>query len=452
MSSVAEGERGRPVRAIVIGAGERGRTYAQYAIERPELFQIVGVAEPREYWRQHVAATYVIEPQHVFADWREAAAVVKFADCAIIATQDAMHADPAVAFVDLGYHILLEKPMAVTKEDCLRIHAAVKRNNVMLSVCHVMRCSPYSLKLRQLTRQLGTVVNVQHIEPVGFWHQTHSYVRGNWRNEAASTFMLMAKSCHDIDYILYLMEKPPRAVSSFGSLRHFRQDQKPAGAADRCLDCPIEADCAFSAKKIYLNVPPAEPLPIEDCAGAVSRPSTTGWYNGRSGAVAGNTSWPLSVLHETPTVETITEALRTGPYGRCVYDCDNDVVDNQVVNFQFADGATASFTMVAFTEATCVRTTKVFGTKGEITADGETIRHFDFHTRVVTEYKPTVATTSTKLRGHGGADYYLIENFVQGVRSNDPSVLLTGADESLQSHLMVFAAEEARRTDRVVHL
>ncbi|ETW04903.1 hypothetical protein, variant 1 [Aphanomyces invadans] len=349
-----------PVRAIVVGAGQRGRTYAQYALEHPDLFKVVGVAEPRQYWRNYMASTHDISSQFVFEDWTTAAATPKFADCVIIATQDALHADPAVAFADLGYHILLEKPMAVTKSDCLRIHAAVKRNNVMLSVCHVMRCSPYSLKLRELTREIGTVVNIQHIEPVGFWHQVHSYVRGNWRREADATFMLMAKSCHDIDYIHFLMEKPPRAVSSFGSLVHFRAENMPSGATDRCLDCPVENDCVYSAKKVYLNVPPIEVSPPSTvdigsvnahAVEVVPRKSTVPWYNGDRSAAAGYQGWPLSVLHDEPTMDSITEALRVGPYGRCVFACDNDVVDNQVVNFQFADGATASFTMVAFSEA-----------------------------------------------------------------------------------------------------
>ncbi|RLO03864.1 hypothetical protein DYB28_002454, partial [Aphanomyces astaci] len=280
---------------------------------------------------------YKIAPENVFSDWKEAAKVAKFADAVIIATQDAMH---AVAFADLGYHILLEKPMAVTKEDCLRIYEATQRNNVMLSVCHVMRCSPYSQKLRELCGRIGKVVNIQHLEPVGFWHQVHSFVRGNWS----------------------------------------RQDTA------------------------------------------------------------------------TPNVDTITEALRTGPYGRCVYSCDNDVVDNQVVMFQYKDGSTASFTMVAFTESQCARKTKVFGTTGELTGDGTTIRHFDFLTRVVTEYTPSAPPATSKLRGHGGADYFLVENFVEGVRTNNPEVLMTGAAESLKSHLMVFAAEEARLKDTVISL
>ncbi|KAF0715176.1 Aste57867_3525 [Aphanomyces stellatus] len=468
-------EEGQPVRAIVIGAGQRGRIYAQYAEERPDLFQSTRgggraadvLAGTHDQDVRHLALTqspygmtharhpsrYSIAPEHVFVDWKDAAAVPKFADAVIIATQDAMHADPAVAFADLGYHILLEKPMAPTKAECIRIFDATQRNNVMLSVCHVMRCSPYSRKLRELTGLVGKVVNVQHLEPVGFWHQAHSFVRGNWRREDEATFMLMAKSCHDIDYIHFLMQKEPRAVSSFGSLVHFRKEDKPEGAADRCLDCPVEASCAYSAKRMYLNDCNVDIPDVEDLGdGVVRKKSTGGWYNGKVAPSTGYKAWPLEVLHENPTVETITEALRTGPYGRCVYECDNDVVDNQVVNFQYQDGSTASFTMIAYTESQCMRKTKIFGTHGELTSDGTTITHFDFLSRVVTEYTPSKINAASKLKGHDGADFFLVENFVHGVRTNDPDVLMTGAAESLKSHLMVFAAEEARLTDSVVHL
>ncbi|OQR83703.1 oxidoreductase domain-containing protein [Thraustotheca clavata] len=444
-----------PVRALVVGAGQRGRQYAEYALERPDLLTIVGVAEPLDYRRHYMAKAHTISSERVFTTWTEAAQVEKFADCVIIATQDSMHADLAVAFADLGYHILLEKPMAVTKEDCVRIHAAAKRNKIMLAVCHVMRCTPYSLKLRELATSIGNVVNIQHIEPVGFWHQVHSYVRGNWRNQQESTFMLMAKSCHDIDYLQFLMQKDVRAVSSFGSLFHFREENKPQGAGDRCTSCPIEESCVYSAKKMYLGVEPGnmDTIDIENCDGSKASitPSKQSWYCGKASASQGHQGWPLNVLHEDPTVENITKELENGRFGRCVYKCDNDVVDNQVVNFQFVDGSTASFTMVAFTEQQCVRTTRIFGTHGELTGNGSTIRHFDFLTRKVTEITPSSGPV-TRLTGHGGADYFLIENFVRGVRENDESVLLTGADESLKSHLMVFAAEEARLKDTVVHM
>ncbi|KDO16528.1 hypothetical protein SPRG_17956 [Saprolegnia parasitica CBS 223.65] len=269
--------------------------------------------------------------------------------------------------------------------------------------------------------------------------------------------MLMAKSCHDIDYLQFLMQKDVRAVSSFGSLYHFRPENKPPGATDRCLDCPVEASCVYSAKKMYLDGPShvaVNPVEIEHCDGSRSRtvPSSGAWYAGQRSATVGHSTWPLTVLHEQPTVANITHELEIGRFGRCVYAGDNDVVDNQVVNFQFVDGATASFSMVAFTEAMCVRTTRVFGTHGELTGNGSTIRQFDFLTRKITEITPASGPSTSRLSGHGGADFFMIANFVQGVRTNDASVLLTGADESLASHLMVFAAEEARLTDSVVHM
>uniref|UniRef100_UPI00358F8EE2 uncharacterized oxidoreductase SP_1686-like isoform X3 n=1 Tax=Myxine glutinosa TaxID=7769 RepID=UPI00358F8EE2 len=252
-----------------------------------------------------------------------------------------MHKEPAIAFASKGYHILLEKPMAVTEKDCKEVIAATKQAGVMLCVCHVLRYSPATIKIKELLNAgaIGDVVHIQHLEPVGFEHFAHSFVRGNWRNEKESAFSLLCKSCHDIDLINYWMDdKRCLKVSSFGSLSHFTKDDKPAGASDRCLDCMVEESCPYSAKKIYLE--PAQ---------------------------RGVTGWPLSVIcpDSQVTVGAITEALRSGPYGRCVYQCDNDVVTNQVVNMEFEEGATAALTMIAFSQKVCVRKTTIYGTKDE---------------------------------------------------------------------------------------
>ena len=234
--------------------------------------------------------------------------------------------------------------------------------------------------------------------------------------------MLLAKSCHDIDLIHYFMNHEPcAAISSFGSLKHFRPECKPEGAADRCLDCSIESTCPYSAKKIYL---------------------------GR--LAQGRTEWPVDVVDPLATEETLTQALRHGPYGRCVYSCDNDVVDNQVVNMMFSGGQTASFTMTAFTDDRG-RQTKIFGTRGQIIGDSKVIQVFDFLTDKKTEYDLGNANI-TNTGGHGGGDYNLIRCFVDGVRNKDQSLLLSGADETLASHRMVFAAEKARLENRVVEL
>ena len=414
-----------PVRIVIIGAGGRGSGYATFAAQHPDRARIVGVAEPRDFYRERMVEKYAISAEHVFTDWRQVAQQERFADAVIVATQDAMHVEPAVAFAEKGYHMLLEKPMAPDEEGCRQIHAAVTRAGVVSAVCHVMRYTAYTHRLKSLIDAglIGDVVSIQHLEPVGYWHQAHSFVRGNWRNEAESSFMLLAKSCHDLDWLRYIAGMPCEKLSSFGSLKHFRKEEKPAAAGDsaRCLDCAHEPQCPYSAKKIYL--------------GRLEQ---------------GHTGWPVDVLTPDVTVEGITTALRSGPYGRCVYECDNDVVDNQVVNMQFAGGRTAAFTMTAFNQANN-RKTHIFGTLGELYGDGSRIEHFDFLTDRTGEID-TSAPDGSILGGHGGGDYGLMHSFVEAVATRDQSKVLSGPDESLETHLMVFAAERSRRNGTVERL
>jgi predicted dehydrogenase len=415
----------KPVNYIVIGAGGRGTGYAGFAGRHPDRAEVVGVAEPREPARMRLVTEHDIPPDNIFTNWVDAAAREKFADAAVITTQDAMHTEPAIAFAEKGYHILLEKPMAPTADECRRIVEAVKANGVMLAVGHVMLYTPYTQMLKRLLDEgaIGEIVSMQHLEPVGYWHQAHSFVRGNWRNEAESSFMLLAKSCHDIDWIRYIMAERCQSVSSFGSLRHFRKAEKPpeAGDALRCLDCDYEPRCPYSAKKLYF--------------GCLER---------------GHTGWPVNVITFDLTPKGIEKALREGPYGRCVYECDNDVVDNQVVNMQFESGKTASFSMVAFTRQGH-RRTRIFGTRGEIYGNGQQIHIHHFVTGE-TEVIDTAQSVSSIAGGHGGGDYGLMAAFIEAVANNNPANLLSGPDETLESHLIVFAAEQARREHRVVDL
>ncbi len=410
-----------PVTLIVIGAGSRGATYAGYAAQHPEQVRIVGVADPREFYRRQVAVQHTIPPEYIFADWREAAAQPKFADGVIIATPDQVHVEPAIAFAGLGYHLLLEKPMALNAADCCRIVDAARANDVMVAVCHVLRYTAYTQQVKAIiaSGRLGEIVSLQHLEPVGFWHQAHSFVRGNWRNETESSSMLLAKSCHDLDWIRYIMDRRCTQVSSFGSLKHFRRAEQPQGAADRCLECSVEATCPYSAARIYLE--------------RVRR---------------GETDWPVAILTPNVTMEGVTEALRTGHYGRCVYACDNDVVDHQVVAMQFEGGAAATFTMTAFTRAR-PRETRIFGTRGELYGDGQKIAVYDFLTGQ-TEALDTQLSDGLILSGHGGGDEGLMRRFVAALSRNDPREILSGPDATLESHMMVFAAEQARREQRVV--
>ncbi|KAG6817192.1 hypothetical protein H0H87_011550 [Tephrocybe sp. NHM501043] len=421
-----------PVTIAVVGCGQRGKNYSRYALLRPSLCKIVAIAEPRPLTQSAFAVEHAIDSTLVFHDWRallaasaETIATVgtRLADAVVVAVQDRMHLEVTLAFAAQGYHILCEKPMATTPEECVRMADAVKRSGRVFGMGHVMRYSPYSKELSRILHSgaLGSLVNVVHVEPVGYYHFAHSFVRGNWNNETTSSFSLLTKSCHDIDMLCHwFAPEAPKRVSSFGSLQHFRKSAKPAqaGAATRCLDCAAEKDCPYSSKKIYL-----EP---------VSK---------------GNTRWPASTIVDgVPDIENITTALSEGPYGLCVYESANDVCDHQVVNLEFANGATASFTMVAYTSLICERQSRLHFTHGEIVGDMESFVVTDFRTGVKTRHTPTKELGG----GHGGGDLGLMGAFVEAVRSGEQGVLGTDVEEVMKSHMTVFAAEKSRREGRVV--
>jgi predicted dehydrogenase len=410
-----------PVSVVIVGAGERGAGYARWIRSHPDRALVVGVAEPREVRRARLAAEHGIPAQNAAADWTDLADRARFADAVLICTQDRMHAGPAEAFAAAGYHILLEKPMAPDETGCRRIVATVEKAGVMLAVGHVMRYTPYTRAVKQVidSGQLGDVMSVQHLEPVGFWHQAHSYVRGNWRRADLAASMLLAKSCHDLDWLAYILGRAPLKVSSFGHLTHFTAANRPPGAADRCLSCPVEASCPYSAPRLY--------------RGLLER---------------GEHRWPLSAVIEDFTPAALEAALNEGPYGRCVYACDNDVVDHQVLALEFPGGATATFTMTAFTRG-AGRATRLFGTRGELTGDGQAIRVYDFLTRTEQLITHAPAGAMNAAGGHGGGDAGLMDAFTAAVATGNRELIASGPRESLASHLAVFAAERARREGTV---
>jgi len=410
----------KPVTIAVVGAGLRGREYARLA-EQSGRGRVVAVAEPDPVRRSAFQQAYGMERSSVFEGWADLAAAPKIADVAIIATQDRQHADPAVRLAGLGYHLLLEKPMAPTEADARRIVDAVEAAGVIGAVCHVLRYTSYTRALKALIDEgrLGELINVQHLEPVGWWHQAHSFVRGNWRNSAESGPMLLTKSCHDLDWLAYLLGGVPKSVASFGGLAHFRRGKKPAGAAERCLDCAVESSCPYSAKRLYLNC-----LEDDDLA-----------------------EWPLPAVTPFRDRDSVLAALREGPYGRCVYDCDNDVVDHQVVAMELADGATVSFTMTAFTPYE-QRKTRIFGTHGYLSGNGARLRLVDFRTGA----SETIETGDSVVAGHDDGDDGVVDAFLAAVASGDPALIRSDAATSLAGHRVVWAAEQARLTGTVVTL
>ncbi len=416
----------KPVSVIIIGAGGRGQGYANLIKELGDRATVTAVAEPREFQRNAIGEKFNIPEEKRFHCWSEVAKLPKFADAVFICTMDGLHEAPALAFAKLGYNILLEKPIAPTAEASRRIADAIREAGVIFGVCHVLRYTVYTRMFKKILQsgRIGKVISLQHLESVGHWHQAHSFVRGNWRNEKESSFMLLQKCCHDVDWIRYLMDRPCDSVASFGSLQHFTAENQPEGAGDRCTECPaeIEQNCPYSAMKIYL----------------------------RDRIFKNQRGWPTDIITDDLTTDGVLKALKKGPYGRCVYKCDNDVVDNQVVCMSFKDGCTAEMTMTAFCGDG--RVTRVFGTKGSICGDGEKIVITDFMTGEVETVDTNIANDGGILSGHGGGDGGIVDSFIAAIETGDTSHILSGLDESLESHLMTFAAEESRRTGNVVKI
>ncbi|MCL2552563.1 MAG: Gfo/Idh/MocA family oxidoreductase [Actinomycetia bacterium] len=414
---------GRPVRIALVGAGNRGLTYAAWIRDHPERARLVAVADPRPEARASVPSATG------YGDWRELLAATEanggpLADGVIVATQDRAHAEPVLALARAGYAVMTEKPLAPTEAECRAIVEGVEAAGVPFAVCHVMRYTPYTDLVKSVVDSgvLGTVTGLDHLEPVGWWHYAHSYVRGPWRREDASSPMILAKSSHDLDWIAYVTGRRIETVASFGSLTHFRPENAPAGASDNCLDCPVEPSCPYSAPKLYH---PA----LRTTGGA----------------------WPIDhvTAHATgpEDLEVLDEALRTGPYGRCVYRADNDVVDNQVVAMRLSGGATAVFTLTAFTEQTH-RQTRIFGSHGWLRGDGERVVVHDFRDDT-TQVHDVGTSGSNAADGHGGGDRVLVESFVTALATGDRSHIRSGPVESLGSHLAAFAAERSRHAGTV---
>ncbi|TMF34893.1 MAG: Gfo/Idh/MocA family oxidoreductase [Chloroflexi bacterium] len=407
-----------PVTIAVVGTGSRGNAFSSFAEQYPERAHVVAVADPRVDRRDALADRLGVAADQRFDDWRDLAASPRLADAVIVATPDHEHVGPACRFAELGYHVLLEKPIAPTRAGCVEVIEAVEKAGVILAVCHVMRYTAYTaaVKLVVAEGRLGDLVGVEHLEPVGWWHFAHSYVRGNWRRSDQAGPSILTKCCHDLDWLRYVVGRPAVAVSSRGGLHHFTAASRPVGAADRCLDCAVEPDCPYSAVRLYLG-----------CLG-----------------VPQLERWPLSVVTTDLTEPGVRRALRDGQYGRCVYACDNDVADHQVATIEFEGGVTATLTMSAFTPLGR-RRTRIMGTRGFLEGDGERLTVTEFVTGHA-ESIHVIGSGADAGGGHDGGDFGVMGAFVDAVAAGDPSLVRSGPRESLESHLMAFAAERSRLT------
>jgi len=417
------------LKVIVIGAGSRGKGYTDIMSGSPEKFQVVGVAEPVESRREYIKEKHGVEEKYCFDTWEKILDIPKFADVAIIATMDRMHLEPAIKALELGYDLLLEKPATPTAEECGIILKKAKECGRKIIVCHVLRYTKFFGRLKELIQNgtLGEVMSIQHIEAVGNVHQSHSFVRGNWGNSERSSFMLLQKCCHDLDILQWLLEKDCKKIHSFGNRTYFKSENAPEGSPERCHEgCPVGDTCPYNAVKLY----------YDDKGNDWFRGAASGEYN--------------------PTDEQVMEALKNTQYGKCVFKCDNDVVDHQVVNMEMEDGTTIAMTMTAFTKGG--RETRVMGTKGELVAvmdaeNGKQFRLYDFETRE-TKYLDSQITTlgDSITSGHGGGDEGIIESLYGYLTGELAAEKVSEIGISCKNHMLAFAAEESRLTGKVVDI
>ncbi|RED63285.1 Gfo/Idh/MocA family protein [Cohnella lupini] len=396
----------------VIGAGARGfLSYMPYVLQHPNEAEIVAVAEPDARRRADFAQTFRLNENQVYLSWEQLLEQPKFCDALLICTQDRMHFEPTMQALRKGYHVLLEKPMSADPLECSLITKEASKRGLLLSICHVSRYTPFWQRMKSLIAdgRIGDVVSIQHNENVGYLHYAHSFVRGNWRNSDQSSPMILAKSCHDMDLIRWLVDSECARISSFGSLSHFRLENAPTGSTERCTDgCAVESSCPYSALRFYLQDIKDNPF--------------------------------AKLIADPPSTDNRMNAITSGPYGKCVYRTDNNVVDHQIVNMEFENGATVMFSMCGFTRD-INRIVQIMGTKGEIRGDlvkGE-IDLFEFSGGI-----RSVIQTKVGDGGHQGGDDEIMRQFLSDLRDRRFESNLTSADSALESHFMAFAAEQSR--------
>jgi predicted dehydrogenase len=412
-------ELARPVRAVLIGAGHRGGIYASYALKSPGELQIVAVADPSAARRERIAQAHGLLPAQCYTHWEQVfGSGEKIADAVIVATPDQLHTAPALRALEMGYDLLLEKPIAPTEVECRQILAAAQASGRIVGVCHVLRYTPYFRELKALldAGTIGQIISVQHLEPIEHTHMSHSYVRGAWRSSKTATPIILAKSCHDTDIIRWLVNDHATEVQCFGNLKWFTNINAPEGSTERCTGgCKVEHECPYSALQIYLR--DHKRLYVFDLPEDESK-------------------WDPLIL----------KGLQTTDYGRCVYRMDNDQPDHLTVNILFQNGVTAGFSMEAFSSYEG-RRTRIMGSMGDIVGNMESF--------TLTTFKGGQRRTwSMKTDAHGGGDHRMVKDWAQAVGQQDATLLSSSIEASVESHLMAFAAEKSRlqRTIENVHL
>lgn len=422
----------KPITAIIVGAGHRALVYSQLARTNPEMLKIVGVADPNPVRRKHCMELFGFGEEMCFNSAAELAAKGRLANTVINGTMDQQHIETAVPLLNAGYDMLLEKPFAVCESEMRQLVESARKNNSKVMICHVLRYTPfyYGIKQKIADGEIGRIINIQTCNHVSYHHLSTSYIRGKWANsDICGTSMLLAKCCHDIDLMMWMMsETKPVKISSFGGKYQFRPENAPKGAGTVCMrDCPLVDDCVYSAKRLYID-----------------HPDRWAFY-----------VWDALEDIENPTIQDKINLMKSdSPYARCIYKCDNNVVDHQSVLVSFASGATGTHNMVGGSSQS-LRKIHIIGTKGEIYGNFEESKFY------VSKIDPSPNAHNGECRieevdlnvtgdmvgaygGHGGGDERLTEDFVKFIRGDNPSLACTSVFDSVAGHLCVYLADESR--------
>ena len=414
-------------KVILIGAGGRGYTYTNIMKDNfSDYYEVVAVAEPINERRNYIKEKHSLPDEMCFTTWEPLLAMPKLADIALICTMDRDHVAPALAAIEVGYDLMLEKPAGATPEECRAIQRAAEKKGVFVLICHVLRFTKFFMALKNIvdSGKIGRVMNIQAIEAVNNIHQSHSFVRGNWRNSDESSPMILQKTCHDFDIISWILGKKCKRVQSFGSLSHFTRENAPADAPEYCIEgCPHADTCYYNAVKLY--------------TGTHNR---SGWFQN------------AATKKFNPTPEDCEKAARETDYGKCVYKCPNNVVDRQVVNLEYEDGTVVSFTMSAFNKGG--RNIRIMGTDGELSgnAGDNFVSLYSFATEQIEKIDlDSGFLDDSILSGHGGGDAGIIKalkDLIEGI----PNKSICDIAESCDNHMIAFAAEESRVMGTIVDM
>ncbi|PKM81356.1 MAG: oxidoreductase [Firmicutes bacterium HGW-Firmicutes-14] len=458
-----------PVTAILSGAGLRGReVYGRYALKHPDRLRFVAVADPDParrllFQKEHsIPDTMAFESWDVLMDRSRG----RIADAAFVCTRDSMHYRPAAGALELGYDVVLEKPISPDLQECRQITRTAGEAGRFVQVCHVLRYTGFWKKVKEIvdSGRIGRIIHYDHSENVSYWHFGHSYVRGHYRNKSASSPLILAKACHDLDLMFWIFGEKPLTVQSAGELSFFHPGNAPPGAPERCTDgCPAAETCPWFAPRLYITAEPLLSIGLHAPSRLIRLFSRIALnhrsflkilsrFDKRLDGILNWDRFPATVISSDLSVEGKMKALGEGPFGRCIFKCGNDVADHQVSTFTFPGGATGTLTVHGVSDLEG-REIRIFGTKGTLRGyfryNGEQITVTDLRfSRTDTVYQAGLS-----MGGHGGGDFGLMDSFVGSMRgAKTPNTGHTDVAGAMESHYMAFAAEDARVTHKKINM